>query len=43
MDTMTGTTQKLEIDRTGFNIFNIGEYEAYPRIMLNNVSNDFEI
>lgn len=43
MDVMTGTVQKLDTDRTGFNIFNTGEYESYPRIMLNKVSNSFEV
>lgn len=35
--------KEVTVDNTGFNIFNIGEYEAYPRIMLNSVRVGFEV
>lgn len=35
--------ESVAIDQTGFNIFNIGEYESYPRIKLNNVAGNFEV
>lgn len=43
LDAIVGSNKTINIDRTGFNIFNIGEYESYPRIMLNNVQEKFEV
>ena len=36
-------TESINIDNTGLNIFNVGEYEAYPQIHLNHISSGFEV
>ena len=36
-------SEEVDVDPTSINIFNTGEYETYPRIQLNNVTNNFEV
>ena len=37
------TSTDISVNTTSLNVFNTGEYELYPKIQLNNVTNSFEV